>query len=91
MTALASSLRERPVPEDTLILGEVGLTGMVRDVTDRAARLKEAARYGFKRVVLATSGKAAKSQAGMKIDAVTTVGEAMDAALNSGRAKGGAG
>jgi len=53
MTALASSLREKPVPLDTLVLGEVGLTGDIRRVTDLNARLREAARHGFNRVVMA--------------------------------------
>jgi len=56
LAALASSLREKPVPADTLVLGEVGLTGEVRRVSDRASRLREAARHGFRRVVLADGG-----------------------------------
>jgi DNA repair protein RadA/Sms len=51
--ALASSLREKPVPADVLVLGEVGLTGEVRRVQDLEARVREAGRHGFKRVVLA--------------------------------------
>jgi DNA repair protein RadA/Sms len=53
MAALASSLREKPIPLDTLVLGEVGLTGEVRLVADLEARLREAVRHGFKRAVLA--------------------------------------
>ena len=56
LAALASSLRERPVPADTLVLGEVGLTGEVRRVSDRDNRLREAARHGFRRAVLAEPG-----------------------------------
>ena len=56
LAALASSLREKPVPADTLVLGEVGLTGEVRQVSDRASRLREAARHGFRRAVLADGG-----------------------------------
>ena len=62
MTALASSLRERPVPPDTLVLGEVGLTGEVRRVTDLQSRLREAGRHGFRRVVMAESEPGAPAQ-----------------------------
>ncbi len=53
LAALASSLREKPIPIDTLVLGEVGLTGEVRQVADLEGRLREAARHGFKRAILA--------------------------------------
>jgi DNA repair protein RadA/Sms len=49
--ALASALADRPVPSDVAIFGELGLTGQVRPVAQVAARLREAARLGMKRVV----------------------------------------
>lgn len=45
--ALASALRERPVPHDAVAFGEIGLTGDVRAVPHAAARLREATRMGF--------------------------------------------
>ena len=92
MAALASSLRERPIPPETLILGEVGLTGDVRQVADTASRLREASRHGFKRALLAKGeGRAAKSE-GMKLESVTSVEEAVALAFQppSRRARGGA-
>lgn len=50
--ALVSSLQNKPVDPHTLILGEVGLAGEVRAVGNVEARLAEAAKMGFKRVVL---------------------------------------
>ena len=44
LAALASSLRERPVPAGTLVLGEVGLTGVVRPAAAESERLREAQR-----------------------------------------------
>ncbi|MEZ4387944.1 MAG: hypothetical protein R3D98_10300 [Candidatus Krumholzibacteriia bacterium] len=55
LVALASSLRERAVPAGTLVLGEVGLTGSVRQATAEAERLREAARHGFRRAVCAVA------------------------------------
>jgi DNA repair protein RadA/Sms len=51
--ALASSFLDRPVPADTLIFGEVGLTGEVRAVSSPELRLKEGRKLGFARVLLA--------------------------------------
>ncbi len=52
VAAVASSARGRPLPEDTVLWGEVGLTGEVRSVARAEARAREAARQGFRRCVL---------------------------------------
>ena len=84
MVALASSLRERPVPLDSLILGEVGLTGEIRQVADLDSRLREAGRHGFTRAVLAraegSKSRLRKVEA-MELMTVTSVEEAVAAAL----------
>jgi DNA repair protein RadA/Sms len=51
--SLASSYLEQPLPLDTLVFGEVGLTGEVRAVTQPEMRLKEGYKLGFKRALLA--------------------------------------
>ncbi|HPF36471.1 MAG TPA: DNA repair protein RadA [Candidatus Krumholzibacteria bacterium] len=84
-TALASSLREVPVPPDTLVVGEVGLTGDVRDVAERAARLKEASRLGFKRAVAAAGAKPKAREQGLQLQAVTSLDEAVALALSRAR------
>jgi DNA repair protein RadA/Sms len=45
--ALLSALTETPFPADTVIFGEIGLSGRVRPVAHTEARLKEAAKLGF--------------------------------------------
>jgi DNA repair protein RadA/Sms len=45
--ALVSALHETPVPGDTVVFGEIGLSGRVRPVGHAEARLKEAAKLGF--------------------------------------------
>ncbi|MCL6620503.1 MAG: DNA repair protein RadA [Syntrophobacterales bacterium] len=52
--ALASSFLDRPVPPDTIIFGEIGLTGEVRAVSQPEVRLKEGAKLGFRRALLAS-------------------------------------
>lgn len=50
--ALASSLRDQPLPAGTVALGEVGLAGEVRPATGVARRIAEAARLGFTRALV---------------------------------------
>jgi DNA repair protein RadA/Sms len=45
--ALVSALTETPVPADTVVFGEIALSGDVRPVGHTEARLKEAAKLGF--------------------------------------------
>jgi DNA repair protein RadA/Sms len=46
--ALVSSLAGNPVPADAVVFGEIGLSGEIRPVAHTEARLKEAAKLGFK-------------------------------------------
>ena len=50
--ALASSLRDRPIPSGTVAIGEVGLLGELRSVVGLERRLREAARLGFGRAIV---------------------------------------
>jgi DNA repair protein RadA/Sms len=45
--ALVSALSERPIPEGTVIMGEIALSGEVRPIAHSPLRLKEAAKLGF--------------------------------------------
>jgi DNA repair protein RadA/Sms len=45
--ALVSAMTETPVPADTVVFGEIALSGDVRPVGHTEARLKEAAKLGF--------------------------------------------
>lgn len=49
--ALASALKDRPVPLDVAAFGELGLTGQVRPVSQAGTRVREAARFGLRRVL----------------------------------------
>jgi len=51
-TALASSMQDRPTRADTVLIGEVGLSGELRMVGQMQARLREAAKLGFKRAIV---------------------------------------
>lgn len=80
--AIASNFREQPVHPTTILLGEVGLAGEVRAVSQVEKRLREAARQGFTRAILSkhNAGKLPKNL-GIEIIAVDGVHHAIQAAL----------
>ena len=79
VAALASSFRDRALPARTLVLGEVGLAGEVRAVSQPEIRLAEAARLGFERAIVpAASARHADAPAGIALEGVATVAEALD-------------
>jgi DNA repair protein RadA/Sms len=52
LAAVASSLRNRPIPSDIVVFGEVGLAGEVRSIAQAALRAREAAQLGFRRCLM---------------------------------------
>jgi len=52
VSSLVSSFLDRPIDSETVVFGEVGLTGEVRGISQMETRIKEAARMGFKRCIL---------------------------------------
>lgn len=76
--ATLSAVTERVVPSDLVAIGEVGLAGEVRKVSNLAARLREAERIGFRRAVVPAGSEGLDSFTGaMSIRAVHTITEAM--------------
>jgi DNA repair protein RadA/Sms len=91
--ALASSLRDRAVPTGTVAIGEVGLLGELRPVPGLDRRLREAARLGFRRAIVAGGGRGPGVPAtvdGLSVVPVQTLRDAVEAALEpaSGRVAG---
>jgi len=68
--ALASSLSGIAVPPETVVFGEIGLSGEVRPVSHTDGRLKEAAKLGFTRAIVPKNrgkGKGMQTESGMEI------------------------
>lgn len=61
VAALASSLRNRKIPEDTIYIGEVGLGGEIRKVSFTEQRLNEAGKMGIQTAVTAPMKKSGRS------------------------------
>ncbi len=53
--AIASSYKNRPLPADVMIIGEIGLAGEIRGVTNILKRVKEADKMGFKQCIIPKS------------------------------------
>ncbi len=55
IAAVLSSQRNRPLPHDLALFGEVGLLGEIRSVSQPDLRAREAAALGFRRVIVPQS------------------------------------
>jgi DNA repair protein RadA/Sms len=84
VAAIASSVRNRPVPSTTAMFGEVGLAGEIRGTTQAALRIREAAQMGFRRCIMpeANLDPADRASSGeCDLVGVRTIGEALDQLL----------
>ncbi len=80
--ALASSYRDSAVANDLVAIGEVGLTGEIRAVSNMNQRLAEVARLGFKKCMIPKFGsEKAEIPAGLTVYRVRNLHEAIETAL----------
>ena len=78
ITAIASNYKNFVIDENTLILGEVGLSGEVRAVSHIRRRIDEATKMGFKKCIIpSANSEDAKGANGVEIIPVSTVKEAL--------------
>ena len=79
VAAIASSFLDKPVPERTVVMGEVGLTGEVRAIGQSGTRIYESAKMGFNRCIVPHSNlKRLAAMEGVAIAGVSTVSEAVE-------------
>ena len=78
LTAIVSSFRDKSLPTDLIVFGEVGLSGEIRPVPNGQERIKEAAKHGFTRAIVPKGNRPKESVPGMKIIAVDRLSEALD-------------
>lgn len=80
--AVASSYRDRAIPNDLAAVGEVGLTGEIRSVSHMNQRLSEIARLGFKYCIIPKNGsEKLEIPAGLSVYRVRNLMEAIEVAL----------
>ncbi len=78
LLAVLSSLRNRPVPQNMLIFGEVGLAGEIRPVQNGQERLREAAKHGFKLAIIPHANAPKDKIGDMRILTVQSLTQAVD-------------
>ncbi len=78
LLALISSFRDRPLPRDLVVFGEVGLGGEIRPVPSGQERISEAAKHGFKRAIVPHANRPKNPPADMKIYPVKKLSDALD-------------
>lgn len=80
--ALASSFRDVPVDPTAVVLGEIGLTGEVRGISQAAKRVHEGKKLGFRTFVIPAANLAqGRDVSEVKVIGVGTVSEAFETAL----------
>lgn len=75
LCALISALKKTPIEGHTVVLGEVGLLGEVRKISKIDARLKEAAKLGFKNAIIPRANKYKGSNTGLNISEISHIKE----------------
>ena len=76
--ALVSGITDKPLPDEVVAIGEIGLSGEVRSVSRITARVNEAARLGFGKCIIPRSClKQIKSQPDIEIIGVRNLHEAI--------------
>ena len=79
LVAIVSSFRDRALPEDLMVFGEVGLSGEIRPVPSGQERLREAAKHGFKKAIVPYANAPREKNPGIEVIAVKNLQEALDA------------
>lgn len=79
IVAMVSSFRDQPFPSDTVVFGEVGLAGEIRPVPNGEQRVMEAAKHGFRKVLLPKGNTPRKNSIeGIEIIAVEKLSDAIE-------------
>ncbi len=76
--AVVSSLNNKPLPEDLVVFGEVGLAGEIRPIQNGPERLQEAVKHGFKQALVPPGNAPKQGIKGLKITVVKRLQDALD-------------
>ncbi|MGB1090582.1 MAG: DNA repair protein RadA [Oceanobacter sp.] len=79
LLAALSSFRNTPIAQDTIVFGEVGLSGEIRPVPSGQERIREAAKHGFKRAIVPKANMPKQSPEGMTVIGVEQLQQALEA------------
>ncbi len=79
LLAMVSSFRNRALPRELIVFGEVGLAGEIRPVPNGSERILEAAKHGFKRAIVPKANAPKQPVPGLQVVPVAQLSEALDA------------
>jgi DNA repair protein RadA/Sms len=80
--AVLSSVRNRPVAQDVVCFGELGLTGEIRPVPFGEERLREAAKQGFRRALVPEANAPRRPVEGLAVLGLARLEQALGAAFD---------
>ncbi len=75
--AVVSSLKNKPLPNNLVVFGEIGLSGEIRPVQNGQDRLKEAVKLGFTQAIVSKANAPKKAIPGLQVLAVEKLSEAL--------------
>ncbi len=79
LLAVLSSLRDKPLPRDWVVFGELGLNGELRPVPNGQERIVEAAKHGFRKAIIPKANQPRKPIEGMTVVGATRLDEVLAA------------
>ncbi|GGF75640.1 DNA repair protein RadA [Alteromonas lipolytica] len=79
LVAMISSFRNRALPRELIVFGEVGLAGEIRPVPNGSERLSEAVKHGFKRAIVPKANAPKQKIDGLTVIPVTKLSDALEA------------
>jgi DNA repair protein RadA/Sms len=78
LLAVTSSYRNRPLPADLIVFGEVGLSGELRPVPNGQQRISEAAKHGFHKAIIPAANKPKAALKGLEVTAVNRLSQVLE-------------
>ncbi len=80
LLSVLSSFRDRPLPQDLVVFGEIGLAGEVRPVPNGEERLREAAKHGFRRAIVPAANAPRRGRAieGIEVTPASRLADVLD-------------
>ncbi|WP_394168330.1 DNA repair protein RadA [Saccharospirillum alexandrii] len=79
LLAVVSSLRDKPLPKDWVVFGELGLNGELRPVPNGLERITEAAKHGFRKAIIPKANAPKKPIEGMTVIGANRLDEVFSA------------
>ena len=78
LLAIVSSFKDKSLPNDMVMFGEIGLSGEIRPVQNGLERLNEAEKHGFKQALIPLANKPKQSMKKMNVQTVSHLSQVMD-------------